>query len=79
MMKQCRSGGFINPFINNTPAVWTHVITAVAAANYSIGGVNFDPFAEDWIAALAGQYPKGNAPARSDNDCHYCLEEYSTD
>lgn len=61
MMEQCRSGGFINPIINNTPAVWTHVVTAVAAADYSLGGANFDPFAEDWIAALAGQYPNGNA------------------
>lgn len=61
MMEQCRSGGFINPIINNSPAVWTHVVTAVAAADYSLGGANFDPFAEDWIAALAGQYPNGGA------------------
>ncbi len=61
MMEQCRSGGFINPIINNSPAIWTHVVTAVAAGDYSLGGANFDPFAEDWIAALAGQYPNGGA------------------
>lgn len=59
MMEQCRSGGFINPIINNSPANWTHVATAVAAGDYSDGGANFDPFAEDWIAAMNGQYPDG--------------------
>ena len=60
MMEQCRSGGFINPIINNTPARWTHVATAVTADDYSLGGANFDPFAEDWIAGIAGQYPNGD-------------------
>jgi len=59
MMEQCRSGGFIDPIINNSPANWTHVATAVVAADYSDGGANFDPFAEDWIAAMNGQYPDG--------------------
>lgn len=59
MMEQCRSGGFINPIINNSPANWTHVATAVKASDYSDGGANFDPFAEDWIAAMNGQYPDG--------------------
>jgi hypothetical protein len=59
MMEQCRSGGFINPIINNSPATWTHVATAVHANDYSLGGANFDPFAEDWIAGIAGQYPNG--------------------
>jgi hypothetical protein len=61
MMEQCRSGGFINPIINNSPADWTHVATAVHANDYSQGAANFDPFAEDWIAAVAGQYPNGGA------------------
>lgn len=64
MMEQCRSGGFINPIINNTPARWTHVTTAVTADDYSLGGADFDPFAEDWIAGIAGQYPNGGALAQ---------------
>ena len=64
MMEQCRSGGFINPIINNTPARWTHVATAVQASDYSLGGANFDPFAEDWIAGIAGQYPNGGGLAQ---------------
>jgi hypothetical protein len=59
MMEQCRSGGFVNPIINNTPATWTHVAAAVKASDYSDGGANFDPFAEDWIASMAGHYPNG--------------------
>ncbi len=59
MMEQCRSGGFINPIVNHSPADWTHVATAVEADDYSDGGLNFDPFAEDWIAAMNGQYPDG--------------------
>lgn len=59
MMEQCRSGGFIAPITNNSPAAWTHVATAVTEDDYSLGGANFDPFAEDWIAAIAGQYPGG--------------------
>jgi len=59
MMEQCRSGGFINPIINNSPANWTHVGTAVTANDYSLGGPDFDPFAEDWIAGIHGSYPDG--------------------
>ncbi len=59
MMEQCRSGGFINPIINNSPAKWTHVGTAVTANDYSLGGADFDPFAEDWIAGIHGSYPDG--------------------
>jgi hypothetical protein len=55
MMEQCRSGGFINPIINNSPARWTHVATAVQAKDYSLGGKYFDPFTEDWIAGIARQ------------------------
>lgn len=59
MMEQCRSGGFINPILNNSPAKWTHMCTAVVADDYSLGGANFDPFAEDWIAAMHGSYANG--------------------
>lgn len=71
MMEQCRSGGFIDPIINNSPANWTHVAAAVVAADYSDGGADFDPFAEDWIAAMNGQYPDGgglNQAAETNND-----------
>lgn len=64
MMEQCRSGGFINPIINKTPALLTHVATAVQASDYSLGGTDFDPFAEDWIASIAGQYPDGSGLAQ---------------
>ena len=63
MMEQCRSGGFIDPIRNNSPATRTHIATAVKASDPSIGGANFDPFAEDWIAGIAGQYPDGGALA----------------
>lgn len=61
MMEQCRSGGFVNPIINNSPAKWTHVAAAVEPSNYSLGGINFDPFAEDWIAGIAGHYQSNSA------------------
>ena len=61
MMEQCRSGGFITPIINNHPATWVHVATAVVASDYSDGGADFDPFAEDWIAGMHGQYTNGAA------------------
>ncbi|MGB9175298.1 MAG: hypothetical protein WCB46_00995, partial [Methanoregula sp.] len=60
MLEQCRAGGFINPIINNSPATWTHVASAVPADQYSLGGADFDPFAENWIAAMHGQYPDGS-------------------
>jgi hypothetical protein len=61
MMEQCRSGGFVTPIINNSPANWTHVAAAVKASDYSMAGPFFDPFAEDWIAAITGQYQGGGA------------------
>jgi hypothetical protein len=59
MMEQCRSGGFVDPIINNSPAKQTHVAAAVQASGYSLAGVNFDPFAEDWIAGVTGRYQSG--------------------
>ncbi len=58
MMEQCRSGGFINPIIDNSPATWTQVATAVKASDYSSGGTDFDHFARDWIAGITGHYPE---------------------
>jgi hypothetical protein len=65
MMEQCRSGGFINPIINAGRATWNHVATAVSQDDYSQGGANFDPFAEDWIAGINGTYPDGTGLNRA--------------
>jgi len=65
MMEQCRGGGFINPIVNNSPATWTHVASAVVANDYSLAGADFDPFAEDWIAGLHGQYADGTGLAQA--------------
>ena len=59
MMEQCRSGGFVTPVINNSRAARTHICTAVHPPDYSLGGANFDQFAEDWIAGVTGHYPDG--------------------
>lgn len=61
MMEQCRSGGFITPVLNHSTAKWTHICTAVQASDYSNGGDPFDVYAEDWIAAITGQYANGGA------------------
>jgi hypothetical protein len=65
MMEQCRAGGFINPIINNSPATWTYVASAVVANDYSRAGAFFDPYAEDWIAGIHGQYPDGTGLAQA--------------
>lgn len=61
MMEQCRSGGFITPVIDNSPAKWTHICTAVEEPDYSAGAADFDPFALDWIASITGSYEDGSA------------------
>jgi hypothetical protein len=65
MLEQCRAGGFINPIINNSPATWTHVASAVVANDYSRAGADFDPYAEDWIAGIHGQYADGTGLAQA--------------
>ncbi len=68
MMEQCFSGGFIQPIIDASPARCTSVATAVDASTPSAGGPDFDPFALDWIQAMAGAQPDGSvlspAPAK---------------
>ena len=61
MMEQCYSGGFIQPIINASPAACTSVATAVDANHTSAGGPDYDPFALDWIEAMAGTTPDGTA------------------
>lgn len=59
MMEQCRSGGFIAPILNLKLADKAHVATAVNQNDYSLGGGDFDPYAEGWIAGVNGAYPDG--------------------
>jgi hypothetical protein len=63
MMEQCHSGGFNAPILAQSPATYTSVSSACLEANNSIGGADFDPFARDWIAAMAGHTPYGGALA----------------
>ena len=61
MMEQCHSGGFNTEVINKSTAGRTSIASACIEPNNSIGGAHFDPFARDWIAAMAGNDPYGNA------------------
>ena len=63
MMEQCHAGGFIAPILAKSTAAYTSVSSACLEANNSIGGAQFDPFARDWIAAMAGHTPYGGALA----------------
>jgi hypothetical protein len=63
MYEQCHSGGFNAPTIANSKAKYTTVSSACLEANNSIGGASFDPFARDWISAMAGHTPTGGALA----------------
>ena len=78
MLEQCRAGGFVNPIVNNSPATWTHVASAVVANDYSLGGEDFDPYAEHWIAGIHGQYADGKGLAQAvdtKNDGRISAEE----
>jgi hypothetical protein len=69
MMEQCYSGGFVQPILDASPASCTSVATAADAYHTSAGGPDFDPFALDWIEAMAGTTADGTAvstPAGSD-------------
>lgn len=63
MMEQCHSGGFNAPILAQSPATYTSVSSACLELNNSIGGSSFDPFARDWISAMAGHTPSGGALA----------------
>jgi hypothetical protein len=67
MMEQCHSGGFNNPIISKSTANETSVASACAEDKSSIGGPDFDPFARDWISAMNGSDPYGNALAFDPN------------
>ena len=59
MMEQCHSGGFNDVVIEASTADRTTFAGACTEGKSSIGGADFDPFAEDWIAAFAGADPYG--------------------
>jgi hypothetical protein len=61
MMEQCFSGGFIDPIVQASPATCTSVATAVDANHVSAGGPEYDPFALQWICAMAKANPDGSA------------------
>ena len=61
MMEQCHSGGFNDVVIEASTAERTTFAAACTEGKNSIGGADFDPFARDWIAALAGANPYGAA------------------
>lgn len=61
MMEQCHSGGFNDVVIESSTADRTTFAAACTEGKNSIGGPDFDPFARDWIAALAGTGPYGDA------------------
>jgi hypothetical protein len=66
MMEQCHSGGFNAPIINNSPATYTTVASACTEFTNSWAAPpnwEFDSFARDWVAAMAGHDPYGNALA----------------
>ncbi|MBS0423729.1 MAG: hypothetical protein JSR71_04715 [Proteobacteria bacterium] len=63
MMEQCHAGGFNAPILAKSPATNTSVSSACLELNNSIGGAQFDPFARDWIAAIAGHTLYGGALA----------------
>jgi len=63
MMEQCHSGGFNAPILNHSTANLTSVSSACEELKNSIGGANFDPFARDWISAMAGNTASGGALA----------------
>ena len=65
MMEQCHSGGFNSAVISKSTAGSTSIASACLEANNSIGGSHFDPFARDWIAAMNGTDPYGNALAHN--------------
>lgn len=67
MMEQCHSGGFNDLVIESSTATRTTFSAACTEGKNSIGGADFDPFARDWIAALAGSDPYG-APLLSNPD-----------
>jgi len=67
MMEQCNSGGFNLPVLAASTAASTSVASAAIATQSSWASPdgNWDSFARDWIAAMAGHNPNGGALAHN--------------
>lgn len=61
MMEQCHAGGFNNAVISKSTAQRTSIASACGEFASSIGGAEFDPFAHDWISAMAGGTAYGHS------------------
>ncbi|MHC4587693.1 MAG: hypothetical protein ACYS3N_24495, partial [Planctomycetota bacterium] len=64
--------------INNSTADETSISSACEEDRSSIGGAEFDPFARDWISAMAGADPYGVALSYDpdvDGDAHISATE----
>lgn len=70
MMEQCHAGGFNDLVIEKSRADRTTFAAAATEHNSSIGGPLFDPFARDWIAAMATHDPFGAALAMNPDVSH---------
>jgi len=70
MMEQCFAGGFNAPILAKSTAANTSVAAAADAYHSSAGGADFDPFAQEWIAAMAGHDANGHSLAYSPDTNH---------
>lgn len=61
VMEQCHAGGFNDLVVEESTAEKTTFAAAAAERRSSIGGAHFDPFARDWIAAMARNDAYGGA------------------
>lgn len=61
VMEQCHSGGFNDLVVEKSTAEKTTFAAAATEHRSSIGGAHFDPFARDWIAAMARNDAYGGA------------------
>jgi hypothetical protein len=81
MMEQCYCGGFIKPILDNSPADNTSVACSCGEKEESIGYDDFDPFARDWISAMAGASPSGStvvaAPSPAVPGCVTAAEAFN--
>ena len=65
MMEQCHSGGFMSSVLASSTARSTSFSAAVPANMSSMGGAHFDPYARDWIAAMASHNPDHGSLSRT--------------
>jgi hypothetical protein len=65
MMQQCNSGGFNSYIISGSPATNTSIASAATASlpSYGTSDLKWDVFAYEWLSAMNGSDPYGNALA----------------